>query len=422
MALIDRKGDLQKKSDKPCIFEKYERNDKVHGWVTKEHAKSILKACKKHGICVTIRDTGTDSIKRIKEGHPCKGHDILHKSLKKGSIDTIKISNQRKKTQETVEKKGCEGLVGYWENTSTLAPLGIPKGVLATGGVNPVTGQPKLMGGKIVKFTDYAAEYPPTVYTGDYDMHDLLYARGGGGIKPGQAVVSESKEEKRFINGLNFQIWEDDKEKRLPIVKKVTRSYKTLKNSWEHAYALFRHGAQRNFIAFALDKKEAMIMMLVKYDPPIAAFCHDGSCYILYTLSEIKEWYSKYSAKEPEWWNHPAHLTWEKFGVSLAILWKHRKDGSKKDHSTGKPFTKDKIEEAAHLLLAWRDVTIEGKDKKGHELYTGDLQKALENVGKNHLGGGIGQDPGYPKGKPSKEAKDKIKVNLKSLRKNKKAL
>lgn len=413
-------------SKKLKTFEEYKKGKDTHAWVTETHAASILRACKRYKFCVSIRDTGPDSIDRIKQGYPCKGHDILHKSLKESSIKKITLTPKRNDIDSIAKKKGCYGLVGHWVNPGTGGELGMPDGVLSTGGVNTTDGSPRALGGKLIKFSSIEQKAPDTVYTGDYDMHDLLYASRSSGAKIGLTVPSESVDEAKYINALNSLIWEDD-DFRQKIVSKVTSSYKNLTESWKHSYALFRHGPQRNFMAFALDKKEAMIMALVKYDPPIAAFCHDGNCYILYTLTDIREWYAKYNAKEPKWWITPANDTWKIFGKSLLSLWLHRNNKYNHDHSTGKPFTKEKIKDAGDYLLAWIKVSESGKKlHKSKELYTGDLQGAVEEVAKNYMGVGSGMDlvklGKLPGGEASKKALEMIKQNLKRLRKNKEGL
>ena len=77
-----------------------------NGFLLKEHADAISESAKHHSLIVVFRQTGKDSLDRIRQGNPCKGHALLSK--------TVKIKNEKKTyiCKDDIFNK-VKGLVGY---------------------------------------------------------------------------------------------------------------------------------------------------------------------------------------------------------------------------------------------------------------------------------------------------------------------
>ncbi|MUH00110.1 hypothetical protein F7734_50700 [Scytonema sp. UIC 10036] len=302
------------------------------GYVIKSHAESINQVCQKCGIIITIRKTGEDSLNRICEGNPCKGHDILTKTIKLKSLGNINQDSY----------KAYFGYVGLWEDKNNVA---IPVGVKALGEKNEL-GKPIV---EDICFRNFMPEKLKRVFTGDYDLHDILQRGGAAGT--GSLVEPKSKVVR---NILNAQIWfakdirtEKVRSEPAPTFRReekargydkdsyIQPSYDipninlnaTLnsdfgkKKTWENPYALIRHGAQRDYWSYAIEEREKFFFAVMKMDEELAAFVGQDNYYILETLADVQQFYKDHNIPRPVSWDKSISELWLEYGKILIKSW-----------------------------------------------------------------------------------------------------
>lgn len=243
-------------------------------FLRKNHAEALRKCAKNNGFIVSFRKAGKHTLKRIEQGNPCKGHDILNKSIKeKGAAYTYDID------PETFEK--LNGLIGYSEeNSSSL------KGLWKC-----INNKPNQVQISEVNNTNNLNEF----FTGDYDMHDL--------IKNNSRILAATIDEKSAIDQLNNALLRNDEIRK----EKVKKSINENQRIYSSSYALIRHGAQTSFISYLLsDEGKGDLKItdtarlplegtVTTIDPDIVIFLPNGEAYILKTISEVYNFYKKFN-------------------------------------------------------------------------------------------------------------------------------
>ena len=252
-----------------------------NGFLLKEHADAISESAKKHSLIVVFRQTGKDSLDRIRQGNPCKGHALLSK--------TVKIKNGEKTyiCDEDVFKK-VKGLVGYGHGENGKLIL---DGLYAYENNNIVQK-------KIGEVSLNNSEEMKKFFTGDYDMEDLFTTFNG----ITQRALAATPEEKSAINYMNNSIDRLGKRKNDEISEEDTTLCE---------YSVIRHGAQSTHISLllsesgnkelaciidkAVEAKETLIQYLegktVFVDCPLCAVDKKGEWYILNNMNEIVSFY-----------------------------------------------------------------------------------------------------------------------------------
>ncbi len=258
-----------------CRTEDLEKN----GFLLKKHADAISESAKKHSLIVVFRQTGIDSLQRIKNGNPCKGHALLNK--------TVKIKNGEKTyiCDEDVFKK-VKGLVGYGKNDKLIL-----EGLYAYE-------NNKIVRKKIGEVSLNNSEEMKKFFTGDYDMEDLFTTYNG----ITQRALAATPEEKSAINYMNNSIDRLGKRKNDEISEEDTTLCE---------YSVIRHGAQSTHISLllsesgnkelaciidkAVEAKKTLMQYLegktVFVDCPLCAVDKNGEWYILNNMNEIVSFY-----------------------------------------------------------------------------------------------------------------------------------
>lgn len=243
-------------------------------------AQAIRECCRRNQLQVSFREAGKNTIDRIKQGNPCKGHDIMDKSIKEvGGRWTYN-------TNENLDQ--LKGLIGYSNSEGQLGGVW----VLEDG-----KSMKKDLGDRsAIKFND--------AFTGDYDMHDL--------IKKGNRIVAATPDEHSAIDQLNGSILrkniEGVSDHQNPDMKRERLVNGTGKRSYLSPYSLIRHGAQTSFMCYMLstdgrtDLNEAMKESLqcellpaedkvLKIDGNILMFDEFGEAYLLDSVRHIYHYY-----------------------------------------------------------------------------------------------------------------------------------
>lgn len=263
------------------------------GFLLSEHASAISKVCQDQNYSVSFRAAGDATLKRIRKGNPCKGHDIMNKSIKfTGGSWTYDYSD--------VELlKDLSGLVGYSSSSDsdskkkpTLSGLCQKKAKDDKKKI-PFTEVPI---GEISSLTN---EKLLTIYTGDYDMHDLFAFRHGQYNR----IIAGTVDEASAVDQLNFAMLEKSPDRQVKV--------KEIERLWRSEYSLIRHGAQTSFMCYLhsitgiKDLKKAFLEQkdkskipyedtIMKISEPICIFNMEGKIFILKNMEEIYSYYKNY--------------------------------------------------------------------------------------------------------------------------------
>lgn len=239
-----------------------------------QDAEVLKKCAKKYRFIVSFRKAGKHTISRIKEGNPCKGHDILNKSIKeKNTAYTYNINSE--------EFDKFKGLIGFSDKDSNNL-----KGLW-----NCIKNKPNQTLINEIKKYNNLKEF----FTGDYDMHDL--------IKNDYRILAATIDEESAIDQLNDALLINDKNRKDNVEKSINENQRKSSSS----YALIRHGAQTSFISYLLSnegKGEIKIPdtarlplegTVTTIDPDIVVFMPNGEAYILKSISEVYHFYKKFN-------------------------------------------------------------------------------------------------------------------------------
>ncbi|OJJ17617.1 hypothetical protein BKI52_27535 [marine bacterium AO1-C] len=251
------------------------------GYVLQEHASIIRETCQKRNIAVSFRNSGQYTLQRMREGNPCKGHDILDKTIKESPFKKLLGPE---KGQEQFEK---------YQQLSGLVANGLGKTSAPTElwGFDSKTGQNKKIpintagGGAALEDPSLLKE----IYTGDYDLHDFL--------KDGQRSLDTSE-----IEIFNQRLLNADPQRKKNVEKTSSRG-RTL----ESPYSPVRHGAQTSFVSFLLGEEGSKEIKMPEEetilpfenavlnidDTGIVFFNEKGQAYILDSFEKIYHYYSK---------------------------------------------------------------------------------------------------------------------------------
>lgn len=276
--LIDGKYPPKNKFE-PCPSYIIEQN----GFLLKEHADAISESAKKHSLIVVFRQTGKDSLDRIRQGNPCKGHALLNKTVKTKNEKNTYICDK-----DVFEK--VKGLVGYGHGKNNELIL---DGLYAYE-------NNKIVQKKIGEVSLNNSEEMKKFFTGDYDMEDLFTTYNG----ITQRALAATPEEKSAINYMNNSIDRLGKRKNDEISEEDTTLCE---------YSVIRHGAQSTHISLllsesgnkelaciidkAVEAKKTLMQYLegktVFVDCPLCAVDKNGKWYILNNMNEIVSFYRK---------------------------------------------------------------------------------------------------------------------------------
>ncbi|NES63847.1 MAG: hypothetical protein F6K24_00335, partial [Okeania sp. SIO2D1] len=183
----------------PKLLSNDNQNFNQQGYVLYKHAKAIDDICTKYNLIITVRKTGEDSLNRIEEGNPCKGHDILDKTIKKKSLEAKGID-------PTTICPNYYGYVGQWGPNELL---GVKALVVRENGEH--------YGIEEITLNELeVSENKENIFTGDYDLHDIIHKGGSGNpysvLSRGDNTNSNMINREDILNKINTNIWHKDNE------------------------------------------------------------------------------------------------------------------------------------------------------------------------------------------------------------------
>ncbi|WP_434524765.1 Insecticial toxin [Photorhabdus asymbiotica] len=255
------------------------------------HMKAIEKASKVGNFAVSFRAAGEPTLRALSKGAAAKGHDILEKTIKPGSIRKAYSEGEASDVINKVRQASIEGYVGHWDRQS-----GHLKGVYMSSGhglsdglvrrrIYPIDLNNLEVSLSSLKGKENWAALP---FTGDYDMHDMISFT----TQP-HSVPSASLEEKRIIDLINRFIAQSD----------LNRPFE------DKEHNVIRHGPQVSYPAFAMDKEREEVkkrggIVKVVAEPgefPVAIICK-GKWIIANDIYELEKFYNKVGAKMKVSW------------------------------------------------------------------------------------------------------------------------
>lgn len=197
-------------------------------FICKAHMAPIAKASRHRKFMVSFRLTGEETLKRLKTGAAAKGHDILEKTIKASSLEKA-YGGRADEIFSQLKEANLTGYVGHW-NAEGLAGIYVNDPHMPNG-VSILPLNINNLSEVLEKLNQLAPNWQTKVFTGDYDMHDMVTFTSGCG-RP-YTPLSGSVEERNIINEINRSVAEVDPSRTL---------YDTVHN-------MVRHGPQVNFVA-----------------------------------------------------------------------------------------------------------------------------------------------------------------------------
>ncbi|OTA18506.1 hypothetical protein Xvie_00334 [Xenorhabdus vietnamensis] len=260
-------------------------------FVWQGHMKAIEKASVDGNFAVSFRAAGAPTLKALGQGAAAKGHDILEKTIKSGSIKKAYPENQAPDVIRKVQDAGIEGYVGHWDKgTRKLQGIYMSSGhglsdEQVNGKIYPIDLDNLETSLSALKAKENWAALP---FTGDYDMHDMISFTG----QP-HSVPSASSEEKRIIDRINRNIAESD----------TNRPFEKTEHN------VIRHGPQVSYPAFAMDKEKeeikkhgGIVQVVAESGEFPVAIISKGKWVIANNIDELEQFYNSIGAKMKVSW------------------------------------------------------------------------------------------------------------------------
>lgn len=248
------------------------------------HMPAFEKVSKEHNVAISVRESGSYTIKALGEGAAAKGHNILEKTIKPSSLKAV-YGDGAEAMLARAEKSGLVGRVGQWGR-------GGVRGLYARNRISDedVSYSVNLQSPIEHELLDAWVKFKVvTPYTGDYDMHDVIQSRQGKGIVP----RSGSSEEAQVMNLINHAIAELD-------------SARPFENT---PMNMIRHGPQVNFVSHMwshefdkVKQDNGYLEAVARPGPFPIAMVHQGQWSIIESTRELFDFYGALNSAVPEHW------------------------------------------------------------------------------------------------------------------------
>ncbi|MFJ4806890.1 hypothetical protein [Streptomyces murinus] len=284
--------------------------------VWERHWEPISRVCKANKYTICVRVTGEPSIRRIAEGAKPKPHTILEKSIK-GSSVKAKYGGRAENVMRWLCDQDLDGFVGHW---GALGLMGVridnpPKeiedmGIVQTGENGeqyvPVDTD-KEDGGPALVRLKINPRWKQYLYTGDYDLHEVYAALGGGG---GQ-IPEATPEKVKLLNRLNAgiaKIYVEGGEEKVRRSGTIKKEGGTL-HMEEGSYAMFQHGDQATYrmnqyleAAAAQETQVPLVRAVATESDEPLAWCRFGQWYVTNNRSEHAILRNRWNLTPPHTW------------------------------------------------------------------------------------------------------------------------
>lgn len=257
-----------------------------------DHLKSIGVAAKAMGVAVSFRLAGPETLKRLANGAPAKGHDILEKSIKPGKLEEVYGAANAAMRLKQMKDNDIDGFVGHWSNNALLG-LYVTPDVAKNPNLAPLlkkTPDGKLyypvdhdnLATSLKPLREHEPDWEKKIYTGDYDMHDMINLQGNR-----SPILADSDDELRTRQAINTAVAATDPKRPLDAPE----------------MAVVQHGPQYNYVAHmrAVENAEPDDK-IAKPSLPVA-MCNRGEWSIISTEKELTAFYKRVGVNIKDDWD-----------------------------------------------------------------------------------------------------------------------
>lgn len=261
-------------------------------FVLGDHLKSIGAAAKAMGVAVSFRLAGPETLKRLANGAPAKGHDILEKSIKPSKLEEVYGAANAPTRLKQMQDNDIDGFVGHWGDNGLLGLYMTPD---AAKNPNLAPFLEKTPDGKLYYPVDHnnlaeslkplrqhEPDWEKKTYTGDYDLHDMINLQGNR-----SPILAGSDDELRTRQAINTAVAATDPNRPLDTPE----------------MAVVQHGPQYNYVAYmkAIENKKPDDK-ISKPSLPVA-MCNRGEWSIISTEKELTAFYKRVGVNIKDDWD-----------------------------------------------------------------------------------------------------------------------
>ncbi|MEN7431169.1 MARTX multifunctional-autoprocessing repeats-in-toxin holotoxin RtxA [Chromobacterium sp. TRC.1.1.SA] len=201
-------------------------------FISKEHLLAFSVASSLGNFAVSAREAGGLTLERLADGAAAKGHDILEKTVKASSLAGAYGEEEGARKLEVLQQLGLAGLVGHWDpETKALLGFYVTKDLYDQR--DEADAAARALGERVQKVdADHyylpvdvsdaesmrsstetlrnSPQWQQKMYTGDYDLHDMLSFSGRA-----HSVPSSSRSERFIRDMLNAAVAAKDESRPL---------------------------------------------------------------------------------------------------------------------------------------------------------------------------------------------------------------
>ncbi|HEN3646127.1 TPA: RHS repeat-associated core domain-containing protein, partial [Yersinia enterocolitica] len=260
------------------------RKQVAKAFVHSSHMPVLEQISREHNIAISVREAGTYTIKALEVGAAAKGHNILEKTIKPGSLKNA-YGAQAASVLKRTKSIGVVGMVGAWNNDGIYG-IHVHNNIANVDHIVPIDLQNPQNNTDFKKFVKDGLITP---YTGDYDMHDIIRFHAHQGAVP----KAESAEETEVKNLINQGVGRVD----------INRPADNI------AMNVIRHGPQVNFVPYMWEHEQDKVVkdngylgIVARPGPFPIAMVHQGQWGIFDNTEELFRFYKDSNTPLPEHW------------------------------------------------------------------------------------------------------------------------
>jgi hypothetical protein len=280
-------------------------------YVDRLHLMAIATAANLGNFAVSFRDAGASTLRCLRAGAPAKGHDILEKTVKAGSLRAAYGEAHVQQLTAAVGAAGIDGYVGHWRE-GRLAGLYMDPAIHH---FRQSQDPAERSLAAAVRYTPDGKPYYPVdladldrslatlksvrgwgrlPFTGDYDTHDMIGFDGARGARP-----SGSGDERRIVAAINAAVAAIDPFR--PMDK-------------EH-HLVVQHGPQYNYVAHVLHEEAGtpLVGAVARPDFPVA-MCDRGVWSLIRSQDELQGFYRTRKLNLKSTWREDGDTSFENVG------------------------------------------------------------------------------------------------------------
>ncbi|HEN3621975.1 TPA: RHS repeat-associated core domain-containing protein, partial [Yersinia enterocolitica] len=260
------------------------RKQVAKAFVHSSHMPVLEQISREHNIAISVREAGTYTIKALEVGAAAKGHNILEKTIKPGSLKNA-YGAQAASVLKRAKSTGVVGMVGAWNNDGIYG-IHVHNNIANVDHIVPIDLQNPQNNTDFKKFVKDGLITP---YTGDYDMHDIIRFHAHQGAVP----KAESAEETGVKDLINHGVAKVD----------INRPADNI------AMNVIRHGPQVSFVPYMWEHEQDKVIkdngylgIVARPGPFPIAMVHQGQWGIFDNTEELFNFYRDTNTSLPKHW------------------------------------------------------------------------------------------------------------------------